>query len=619
VNVANFTGFAGHSLVLAALTILLAGAPTLASGGSLGPEIAPELAPEPPQQESVLRPVMVQTQVLSIGDVERYRRIFTHQRVANWKAADQVMEGLENRILVGHVLALRYLHPTHYQTRYAELAAWLRSYSDHPDADEVYKLASKRKPRGAGPPGVAPKDATPRYFEEDTVPIVTYQSARRRDTRTRREVGGILRSMRRHSENGRLTRAEELFRQKRTEKLLDEVEINIARFHLGSGHFYMGNPETAYGYLAAAANSSKHLPFAQWMAGLAAFRIERFDAAADHFEAAASSGHFDPWDLAAAGFWAGRANLLAGRPEKVGRWLTLAAEQPHTFYGLLATRLLGMSPPFDWSMPTVTDASLEAIRRSPAGERALALFQIGEARRAERELRTVLNTRNAEVGRAVVALAEAQNLPALALNAGAMLINVDGAAVHAALYPIPPWAPERGFVVDRALVYAFMRQESRFKVNATSRVGARGLMQLMPATAGFVAKRRFRGSSRSDLYDPELNIALGQKYIVHLLNHDLVEGDVLRAAAAYNGGPGNLNKWLKQATRTKVRDPLMFIELIPARETRVFVERVVSNLWIYQMRLGQETPTLDALAAGERPIYKSLDVAARPVANDVRH
>jgi soluble lytic murein transglycosylase-like protein len=270
-------------------------------------------------------------------------------------------------------------------------------------------------------------------------------------------------------------------------------------------------------------------------------------------------------------------------------------------------------------MPSVSDPSLVALRRSPAGVRALALFQIDEARRAERELRTVLNTRNAEIGRAVVALAEAQNLPALALNAGAMLINVDGAAVHAALYPIPPWAPERGFVVDRALVYAFMRQESRFKVNATSRVGARGLMQLMPATAGFVAKRRFKGSSRSDLYDPELNIALGQKYIVHLLNHDLVEGDVLRAAAAYNGGPGNLNKWLKQATRTKVRDPLMFIELIPARETRVFVERVVSNLWIYQMRLGQETPTLDALAAGERPIYKSLDVAARPVANDVRH
>jgi soluble lytic murein transglycosylase-like protein len=218
-----------------------------------------------------------------------------------------------------------------------------------------------------------------------------------------------------------------------------------------------------------------------------------------------------------------------------------------------------------------------------------------------------------------VALAEAHDMPALTLNAGAMLINVDGAAVHAALYPIPPWAPERGFTVDRALVYAFMRQESRFKVNATSRVGARGLMQLMPSTAGFVAKRRFRGSSRSDLYDPELNISLGQKYLRHLLDHDYVRSDVLRCAAAYNGGPGNLGKWLKHAERTGVRDPLLFIELIPARETRVFVERVVSNLWIYQMRLGQDTPTLDALAAGERPIYKSLDVASRPVTQDARN
>jgi soluble lytic murein transglycosylase-like protein len=267
----------------------------------------------------------------------------------------------------------------------------------------------------------------------------------------------------------------------------------------------------------------------------------------------------------------------------------------------------------------VTDASIKAVRHVPQGERALALMQVGETRRAERELRAVLNSRNPEVGRAIVAIAGAQSLPALSLNAGAMLINVDGSPVHAALYPIPPWEPERGFSIDRALVYAFMRQESRFKVNATSRVGARGLMQLMPSTAGYMAKRRFRGAARNDLYDPEFNMALGQKYIRYLLDHDYVRGDILRTAAAYNGGPGNLGKWLKRAEKTGVHDPLMFIELISARETRVFIERVVSNLWIYQMRLGQETPTLDALAAGERPFYKSLDVAVRSVTQDARN
>ena len=77
-------------------------------------------------------------------------------------------------------------------------------------------------------------------------------------------------------------------------------------------------------------------------------------------------------------------------------------------------------------------------------------------------------------------------------------------------------------------------------------------------------------------------------------------------AAAYNGGPGNLAKW-KRRTLPYSKDPLMFIESIPARETRDFVERVLSNLWMYRERLGQATPSLDAIAAGELPLYKALD------------
>ena len=77
-------------------------------------------------------------------------------------------------------------------------------------------------------------------------------------------------------------------------------------------------------------------------------------------------------------------------------------------------------------------------------------------------------------------------------------------------------------------------------------------------------------------------------------------------AAAYNGGPGNLAKWKRRAL-PRSKDPLMFIESIPARETRDFVERVLSNLWMYRERLGQSAPSLDAIAAGELPLYKALD------------
>ena len=103
------------------------------------------------------------------------------------------------------------------------------------------------------------------------------------------------------------------------------------------------------------------------------------------------------------------------------------------------------------------------------------------------------------------------------------------------------------------------------------------------------------------------------------MDHDTVKGSILMLAAAYNGGPGNLNKWRRRAARRKATDPLIFIETIPARETRNYVERVLANLWIYRSRLGQDAPTLDRLAAGEVPLYESLDGDPNVVARNERN
>src|SRR3546814_6617268 len=105
--------------------------------------------------------------------------------------------------------------------------------------------------------------------------------------------------------------------------------------------------------------------------------------------------------------------------------------------------------------------------------------------------------------------------------------------VDAALYPIPPWQPASGFTVDRALIYAMMRQESGFNPRALSPDGARGLMQLMPRTASYIAgDRRYHGKRENELYDPSLNLELGQRYIAYLLVHDRVQGDLFRLATA---------------------------------------------------------------------------------------
>jgi soluble lytic murein transglycosylase-like protein len=158
-----------------------------------------------------------------------------------------------------------------------------------------------------------------------------------------------------------------------------------------------------------------------------------------------------------------------------------------------------------------------------------------------------------------------------------------------------------------------VRQESAFNPRAKSPDGARGLMQLMPSTASFIARDRgFRKRKRKQLFEPETNLELGQRYITHLLEHDLVRGDLFRLATAYNGGPGNLSKW--QRKMDYKGDALMFIESLPSRETRLFIERVLANLWIYRKRLGQPAPSLDGIASGDWPTYVALDAKTRELA-----
>jgi soluble lytic murein transglycosylase-like protein len=106
-------------------------------------------------------------------------------------------------------------------------------------------------------------------------------------------------------------------------------------------------------------------------------------------------------------------------------------------------------------------------------------------------------------------------------------------------------------------------------------------------------------------------LTLGQKYLETLIRDPQIAGDLFFIAAAWNGGPGNLAKWWRRADHRG--DPLLFIESIPSRETRIFIERVIANLWIYRHRLGQESPSLADLAEGRWPSYagpaRKLEVA----------
>jgi soluble lytic murein transglycosylase-like protein len=138
-------------------------------------------------------------------------------------------------------------------------------------------------------------------------------------------------------------------------------------------------------------------------------------------------------------------------------------------------------------------------------------------------------------------------------------------------------------------------------------------MQLMPSTASYMARRENFNYSRRALYRPDLNLDLAQRYLRYLLQGQYVDGDLVRLATAYNGGPGNLRKWLRNTEHHG--DPLLFIESMPSRETRFFVERILTNLWIYRERLGQPAPSRKALATGRWPSYVGLETGPQEVAS----
>ncbi|MFQ5766086.1 MAG: lytic transglycosylase domain-containing protein, partial [Rhodospirillales bacterium] len=543
-------------------------------------------------------------EVLSHQDVERYRRIFDVQEDGDWKTADRLIDELDGRLLMGHVLAQRYLHPTKWRSSYKDLKAWMATYADHPDARRLYKLALRRQPpnwRSPKRPEKVPALATAEAAGGIAVPGRRLSRAERRRVRDlKRQIRGSLR-------RGHTLVAKKLLRTDEVKRLFSAAEYDQYRARLGQGYFTAGRDEWALMWAGKAAErSGKVVPEAHWTAGLAAWRLKKFAIAARHFEAVAGNDSSSPWLTSAGAFWAARARLVNREPEKVTPLLGAAAAHPRTFYGLLAGHMVGSPMTFRWAVPPLSDETIHQLEASPKGRRAVALLQVGENRRAERELRNLSATADDRLALGILALASRGNMPSLAVRLDNRLYP-NGGGYDGAAYPLPAWTPNGGFRVDRALIYAMVRQESRFNPKAKSWAGARGLMQLMPRTASFVARDRGyhrHGNKRRTLFQPEVNLTLGQRYIEILLADDKIKGDLFLMAAAWNGGPGNLNKWRRKTDY--MDDPLFFIESIPSRETRIFIEKVLTNLWIYRNRLGQLTPSLDAIAEGRWPVYTAL-------------
>ena len=295
-------------------------------------------------------------------------------------------------------------------------------------------------------------------------------------------------------------------------------------------------------------------------------------------------------------YWLGRAyKAQAAVPGTPGlaaaqaQFTRIAGE--HHFYGQLAAEELGVKPPLPPTAAAPSAAELAAASSEPGLQRALALYRLDMRTEGTREW---IWTVRAMDDRALLATAELARRNEIWDRA----INTADRTVASHDFNVRYLAPYRDVLASAAkareleepLVLGLVRQESRFMSVAKSGVGASGLMQLMPATAKWVAKKMgMTDFSQARVHEPEVNAKLGTYYLRQVL--DDLDGMPVVAAAAYNAGPGRARRW-REVAGGKAIEGAIYAESIPFNETRDYVKKVMANTMYYAAVLGGEARTL---------------------------
>ena len=536
-------------------------------------------------------------QPLKDSDVKLYQRIFALQEIGEIKKANKLVGRLSNRILVGHIQSQKYLHPNAWRSSYDELRTWLSNYSDHPNASRISWLAKKRKPKSASNIE-SPKKGylngvgqnKPQRWRASIPESYTGRISPRK-------TASIAYQIRRLNLRREPTNANKFLSNPNSLRFLTPSEEAHLRGEIAHAYFIYGLDDKAViTARQAISKSPKTAYMAYWAAGLASYRSYQNELAAMFFRTLADMEDAPDLLRSSAAFWAYRLSLHENDPERAIKYLDIAKSFPDCFYGMMALQVSGQKIFVDFQQPETTDEFVSWLSASRGGRRVLALLQIGDWARASRELRYLYGQGSSAQRKDMMMFAVTHNMPGLAFRLADLHFQDTGHAFNLALYPQPE--TQVNFDVDPAIIYGIIRKESSFYPLARSRVRASGLMQIMPATAAFISKdRSFLNENRHLLNNPDINLKLGQDYILHLLETAVVDQHLFKLLVAYNAGPGNLKKWMKKINHRD--DSFLLLESIPARETRGYVKSVTMNIWMYRLKEGGSASDFRILVAGE--------------------
>ena len=332
---------------------------------------------------------------------------------------------------------------------------------------------------------------------------------------------------------------------------------------------------------------------AEFLSGYIALRfLKNPTLAFDHFSKVLARVT-TPAGKARAAYWSGRAAAAQGKPDLATKWFAAGAEHMVTFYGQLAAHQLGNdAPPRPQPEPRPTAAELAEF---DARELVIAAGLFAAA--SDRDHVKVFLLQQADLAKKpidfamIAAFAEQHGRVDVAITVARRSID---AGMPLMIHGYPVTTLPGGSGPERALLLAIVRTESAFDQEAVSGAGARGLMQLMPATASLIARQNQLPYSIDRLTsDGVYNLTLGRAYIEKLLED--FGGSYPLAVASYNAGPGRIRQWLHDYGDPRGReiDMVDWIESIPFTETRLYTQRVLESLQIYR---GQDTSNATAFS-----------------------
>ncbi|WP_325266800.1 lytic transglycosylase domain-containing protein [Phenylobacterium sp.] len=336
--------------------------------------------------------------------------------------------------------------------------------------------------------------------------------------------------------------------------------------------------------------------YAGW---IALTKLKDPEAAAKHFATLDRIGT-SPITRARALYWEGRAAEAKGDQASADSFYQAASAHGTTFYGQLAMEKVGRKLTLT-ADPEITPGERARFEAREPVQAARLLYELG--------YRDLYRSFVLSLDDVLPSTADEALLVDLVRGYGDQYLSMlvaRSAAQHGFILPQRAYPyrapPQVAGGPEPAFVLAITRQESGFDAYAHSGAGARGMMQLMPATAAVVARRMGVGYSPARLEDADYNMQLGSSFLGHLV--DQFSGSYVMAAAAYNAGPGRPGQWVSFCGDPRgATDPVDFIECIPFSETRNYVMRVMENVQVYRAKLSGGTAPITLHADLRRGSY----------------